>query len=202
MAREYHIAAVGGSDDDEVSVDLADVLNALGAQDWELTTAVPLKDSDTLLLILSRELPRHRRPASETRDHTSDDRAGRSVGLDVGMSASAQPWRATSDGDFPAPWQITDGPHLIAQTMFDGRAWLFDAGAWRATAAANRRSQPARLEGDPPQLLPVQTREAILTDGRSEAARVAQFDDPAGCVALGRDGDLHAPPGLARFPRT
>ena len=56
MAREYHIAAVGGSDDDEVSVDLADVLNALGAQDWELTTAVPLKDSDTLLVILSREM--------------------------------------------------------------------------------------------------------------------------------------------------
>jgi hypothetical protein len=54
MAREYHIAAVGGSNDDEVSVDLAGVLNALGAQDWELTTAA-LKDSDTLLLILSRE---------------------------------------------------------------------------------------------------------------------------------------------------
>ena len=55
MAYEYHIAAVGGSKDDEVSVDLADVLNTLGAQDWELTTAVPLKDSDTLLLILRRE---------------------------------------------------------------------------------------------------------------------------------------------------
>jgi hypothetical protein len=55
MAREYHIAAVGGSNDDEVSVDLGDVLNALGAQDWELKAAVPLKDSDTLLLILSRE---------------------------------------------------------------------------------------------------------------------------------------------------
>jgi hypothetical protein len=55
MAREYHVAAVGGSNDDAVSVDLGDVLNALGAQDWELTTAVPLKDSDTLLLILSRE---------------------------------------------------------------------------------------------------------------------------------------------------
>jgi hypothetical protein len=57
MAREYHIAAVGGTNDDEVSVDLADVLNALGAQDWELKSAVPLKDSDTLLLIMSRELP-------------------------------------------------------------------------------------------------------------------------------------------------
>jgi hypothetical protein len=57
MAREYHIAAVGGSNDDEVSVDLADVLNALGAQDWELKSAVPLKDSNTLLLMLSREIP-------------------------------------------------------------------------------------------------------------------------------------------------
>jgi hypothetical protein len=50
MAREYHLAAVGGSNDDEVSVDLADVLNALGAQNWELKAAVPLKDSDTLQL--------------------------------------------------------------------------------------------------------------------------------------------------------
>jgi hypothetical protein len=55
MAREYHIAAVGGSKEDEVEVHLADVLNALGAQDWELVSAVPLKDSDTLLLILTRE---------------------------------------------------------------------------------------------------------------------------------------------------
>ena len=55
MPRDYHVAAVGGSDDNEVSVNLGDVLNALGAQGWELTTAVPLKDSDTLLLILSRE---------------------------------------------------------------------------------------------------------------------------------------------------
>ena len=43
------------TNDNEVSFDLADVLNALGAQDWELTSAVPLKDSDPLLLILSRE---------------------------------------------------------------------------------------------------------------------------------------------------
>ena len=55
MPREYHIAAIGGSNDDEVSVDLADVLNTLGAQDWELKAAIPLKDSDTLLVILSRE---------------------------------------------------------------------------------------------------------------------------------------------------
>jgi hypothetical protein len=55
VPREYHIAAIGGSNDDEVSVDLADVLNTLGAQDWELKAAIPLKDSDTLLVILSRE---------------------------------------------------------------------------------------------------------------------------------------------------
>ena len=35
MAREYHSAAVGGTNDDEVSVDLADVLNALGSQGWD-----------------------------------------------------------------------------------------------------------------------------------------------------------------------
>ena len=57
MAVEYHIAAVGGSNENEVSVDLADILNALGAQDWRLNAAMPLKDSDTLLLILSREIP-------------------------------------------------------------------------------------------------------------------------------------------------
>ena len=62
MPREYHVAAVGGSDDNEVSVNLADVLNALGAQDWELRSAVPLKDSDTLLLILSRETQLEIRP--------------------------------------------------------------------------------------------------------------------------------------------
>jgi len=57
-AREYDIAAVGGSNDDEVSVrPRRRPLNALGSHDWELKRAVPLKDSDTLLLILSRETP-------------------------------------------------------------------------------------------------------------------------------------------------
>lgn len=55
MSREYHVAAVGGSDENEVSVDLADILNVLGAQDWELKAAMPLKDSDTLLLIMCRD---------------------------------------------------------------------------------------------------------------------------------------------------
>jgi hypothetical protein len=62
VAREAHIAAVGGSNDHEVHVDLAEILNALGAQNWEQTSAVPLKDSDTLLLILSREKQLETRP--------------------------------------------------------------------------------------------------------------------------------------------
>ena len=37
MSWEYHIAAVGESDETEVSLNLTDVLNTLGAQDWELT---------------------------------------------------------------------------------------------------------------------------------------------------------------------
>lgn len=55
MTLEYHIAAVGDSNENEVSINLADVLNTLGAQDWDLRAAIPLKDSDTLLLILCRE---------------------------------------------------------------------------------------------------------------------------------------------------
>ena len=37
MRWEYHVAAVGGEASD-VAVDLVDVLNALGAQGWELAT--------------------------------------------------------------------------------------------------------------------------------------------------------------------
>lgn len=39
---------------------------------------------------------------------------------------------------------------------------------------------------------------AIATDGRSEAAQVAQLDQVASCVVLGLAGYLPAPPGLAR----
>ena len=71
MAREYHVVAVGGSNENEVSVDLGDILNTLGAQDWELNVAVPLKDSDTLLLILSRAKPSARKtPASWASNRT------------------------------------------------------------------------------------------------------------------------------------
>jgi hypothetical protein len=43
-----------------------------------------------------------------------------------------------------------------------------------------------------PEAMPVQARDAIATDGRSEAARVAQLDDPTNCVMLGRSGYLPA----------
>jgi hypothetical protein len=48
--------------------------------------------------------------------------------------------------------------------------------------------------------LPVETRDAITTDGRSEAAKVAQFDDP-NCVVLGQSGSLPASPALSRLAR-
>ena len=49
MRWEYHVAAVGGNDEDG-SIDLVDVLNTLGAQGWELATALPLPYTETLLL--------------------------------------------------------------------------------------------------------------------------------------------------------
>ncbi|HYX83999.1 MAG TPA: hypothetical protein VE777_03420 [Gaiellales bacterium] len=55
MRWEYHVAAVGGEASD-VAVDLVDVLNALGAQGWELATALPLRDADTPLLFVRREI--------------------------------------------------------------------------------------------------------------------------------------------------
>jgi hypothetical protein len=112
------------------------------------------------------------------------------------MNASTASW-AVSDGGLPTPWQITGGPRL-AETMVDGRAWVFKlarGGRERQLLVVVSREA---LRVGAPRLLPVQTREAIQTDGRSEAARVAQFDDPASCVVLGRDGYLPAPVRLAR----
>jgi hypothetical protein len=118
----------------------------------------------------------------------------------AGMNASTGSW-AVSDRGLPTPWQITGGPRLV-ETMVDGRAWVFtltrDGRERDLTVVVTREA----LTVDPPRLLPVQTREGIQTDGRSEAARVAQFDDPASCVVLGRDGYLPAPVRLARAPRT
>ena len=118
----------------------------------------------------------------------------------AGMNASTASW-AVSNRGLPTPWQITGGPRL-AETMVDGRAWEFTlarSGRERhVTVVVSREA----LMMDPLKLLPVQTREAIQTDGRSEAARVAQFDDPTSCVVLGRNGYLPAPVRLARVRRT
>ncbi len=46
--------SASGGERSDVTVDLVDVVNALGAQGWELTTALPLRDTDTLLLIVRR----------------------------------------------------------------------------------------------------------------------------------------------------
>jgi hypothetical protein len=115
------------------------------------------------------------------------------------MNASTASW--VSDRGLPTPWQITGGPRL-AETMVDGRAWEFTLARGRrerhVTVVVGREA----LKVDPLKLLPVQTREAIQTDGRSEAARVAQFDDPTSCVVLGRDGYLPAPVKVGRLGRT
>jgi hypothetical protein len=103
--------------------------------------------------------------------------------------------------DIPTPWQITDGPHRLPQSLIDGTAWLFTLerdGAERSLIVVIS-GQALTLGAPGP--LPTETREAIATDGRSEAARVAQLDDPASCVVLGQHGYLPAPPGLVRIAR-
>lgn len=116
------------------------------------------------------------------------------------MNASTRSWAFAVRG-LPTPWQITGGPRL-AETMVDGRAWVFTlARGGRERQLTVVVSRKAFRVGSL-SLLPVQTREAIQTDGRSEAARVAQFDDPASCVVLGRDGYLPAPVRVRRLGRT
>ena len=46
--------------------------------------------------------------------------------------------------------------------------------------------QACRL--DDPQMLAVETREVIATQGRSEAERAAELYDPPACVVLGKTG--------------
>jgi len=113
------------------------------------------------------------------------------------MSAHA----AAAWADLPRPWRIVEGPRSVGQSLVDGIAWSFTLerdGAERALiVVVSRQAYKTAVE-----LLPVQTREAIETDGRSEAALIAQLDDPAECVVLGSSGSLPAPPGLARLAST
>jgi hypothetical protein len=104
------------------------------------------------------------------------------------------------DTELPNPWQIIDGPRRITQSIVNGTAWLSTLernGADRLVMVVVSR-QALDADSEP---LPVQTREAIQTRGRSDAARVAQFDDPARCAFLGVAGYLPCPPALARLTR-
>ena len=106
-----------------------------------------------------------------------------------------------STSDLPTPWRIISGPRRLRQSLVDGIAWSFtlerDGQERTLVVVVSRRALRVAV----PETLPVETREAIATDGRSEAARVAQFDDSTSCVLLGRSGYLPGPPGLQRLAR-
>jgi hypothetical protein len=105
------------------------------------------------------------------------------------------------DCDTPKPWHIADGPTRLQQKIIDGQAWVCTLerdGAERSLIVA---VSGQALNLGAVETLPVQTREAIATDGRSEAARIAQLDDDAGCVVFGRFGYLPAPARLLRLAR-
>ena len=106
-----------------------------------------------------------------------------------------------SGDDLPTPWTLTDGPRPLLQGYVDGKAWRFTLardGVERSLIIVISRHALDRSE---PEEMPVETRAAIATDGRSEAARVAQLDDPTTCILLGRHGYLPPPPALIRLSR-
>ena len=103
-------------------------------------------------------------------------------------------------GDFPRPWRIASGPRRFPQTVVEGIAWRFTLERESAERSLLVVVTRQALRVGAPETLPVETREAIATDGRSEAARVAQFDDPTSCVVLGRNGYLTPPTKLLHLP--
>jgi hypothetical protein len=105
------------------------------------------------------------------------------------------------DLDPPIPWRIVGGPRRLSHGLVDGIAWTFTLerdGAERELVVVVTRQA---LRADAHEKLPVEAREAIATDGRSEAARVAQFDDSTSCVVVGRHGYLPPSPQLLRLAR-
>jgi hypothetical protein len=102
--------------------------------------------------------------------------------------------------DIPNPWRIVGGGRRLLHDLVDGIAWCFTLerdGAERELIVVITRQA---LRAGAHEKLTVEAREAIATDGRSEAARVAQFDDSTSCVVLGRHGYL-ASPQLLRLAR-
>lgn len=111
------------------------------------------------------------------------------------------PFSTPPSGDLPTPWTITHGPRRLVQSYVDGTAWRFTLerdGMERSLIVAISRHA---LEPSEPEDMPVETRAAVATNGRSEAARVAQLDDPTTCILLGRHGYLPPPPALIRLSR-
>jgi hypothetical protein len=87
----------------------------------------------------------------------------------------------------------------LSHDLVDGIAWGFTLerdGAERQLIVVVTRQA---LRAGAHEMLTVEAREAIATDGRSEAARVAQFDDSTSCVVLGRHGYLPPSPQLLRL---
>ena len=119
----------------------------------------------------------------------------------TGVNRYAGRW-PMSDADLPRPWRIVEGRNAVSQVLVDGAAWLFRLerdGAERAlVVVVSGRALALASAG---RELSRAGARAIQTDGRSEAARVAQFDDLAECVMLGGDGYLPAPAALARPAR-
>jgi hypothetical protein len=108
---------------------------------------------------------------------------------------------AMANPDLPRPWIIAAGPTRIRHDLVDGLAWLYtlERDGFERPLVVAVSGQALKLGN--PEAMPVRTREAIATDGRSEAARVAQLDDPTNRVVLGRSGYLPAVPGLVRLAR-
>ena len=85
------------------------------------------------------------------------------------------------------------------QEVVDGVAW-----GYALSRNEKRRSVVVIVRrhawrGDDAAGLATETREAIATQGRSEAERVAEMADPPRCVVLGRSGYQPAPPTLQRL---
>lgn len=99
-------------------------------------------------------------------------------------------------------WQIAEGPWVSTQQVVDGVGWGYGLrrGEERQSLVVIVSRRALRLED--PDSLPHETREAIATQGRSEAEKAADRHDPPGCVVLGRNGYLPAPRTLQRLGHT
>jgi hypothetical protein len=96
-------------------------------------------------------------------------------------------------------WQIGEEPWIATQQVVDGVTWGYALrrGEERRSVVVivSRKAWRLMIRG----CLPVETREAIATEGRSEAERAAELSDPPACVVLGTAGYMPAPATLQRL---